>query len=38
MNPLRDYSDETLVRACQAEMQAGYFNELARRYRPRVVR
>ncbi|MGB3852644.1 MAG: RNA polymerase sigma factor [Tunicatimonas sp.] len=38
MNSLADQSDEALVRTCQAAMQPAPFNELVRRYRPRVVR
>lgn len=38
MNSLTAHSDEMLVRSCQAAMQPAHFNELVRRYRPRVVR
>ena len=38
MNSLADHSDEELVRSCQAAMHPAHFNELVRRYRPRIVR
>ena len=38
LNSLADQSDEFLVRSCQAAMHPAPFNELVRRYRPRIVR